>query len=69
MNAKILSYTLSRGVFAGATAGGASIRQDLDETKEMYGEPLTTREIINGKMKPPRAAAELIELLAKYSKG
>jgi lipid-binding SYLF domain-containing protein len=69
MNAKILSYTLSRGVFAGATAGGASIRQDLDENKEMYGEPLTTREIINGKMKPPRAAAELIELLAKYSKG
>lgn len=69
MNAKILSYTLSRGVFAGATAGGASIRQDLDENKEMYGEPLTTRDIINGRMKPPPAASELIQLLTKYSKG
>ena len=69
MNAKILSYTLSRGVFAGATAGGASIRQDLDENEELYGKPLTTREIIDGRMKPPPAASGLIQLLTKYSKG
>jgi lipid-binding SYLF domain-containing protein len=69
MNARILSYTLSRGVFAGATAGGASLRQDLDENKEMYGKELTTREVIDGKVTPPKAAAELLQLLARYTKG
>jgi lipid-binding SYLF domain-containing protein len=68
MNARILSYTLSRGVFAGATAGGASLRQDLDENKEMYGKELTTREVIDGKVTPPKAAAELLQLLAKHTK-
>ena len=68
MNARILSYTRSRGVFAGATAGGASIRQDLDENAEMYGRQLTTREIIEGKLDPPSAARELLSLLARYSK-
>lgn len=69
MNARILSYTLSRGVFAGATAGGASLRQDLDENREMYGKELTTREVIEGKVRPPKAAAELLQLLARHTKG
>jgi lipid-binding SYLF domain-containing protein len=68
MNARILGYVRSRGVFAGATVGGASIRQDVDENAEMYGKPLTTREVINGKLTPPKAAAELVGLLGKYSK-
>lgn len=68
MNARILSYARSRGAFAGATAGGATIRQDLDENKEMYGRELTTREVLQGTVKPPRAAAELLQLLTKYSK-
>lgn len=68
MNARIYSYARSRGAFAGATAGGASIRQDLDENKEMYGRELTTREVLQGGLKPPRAAAELLQLLTRYSK-
>ena len=68
MTARIYSYARSRGAFAGATAGGASIRQDLDENKEMYGRELTTREVLQGGVKPPRAAAELLGLLTKYSK-
>lgn len=68
MNARVYSYARSRGVFAGATAGGASIRQDLDENKEMYGRELTTREVLEGTVKPPAAAAELLQLLTKYSK-
>jgi lipid-binding SYLF domain-containing protein len=68
MNARVLSYARSRGVFAGATAGGASIRQDLDENREMYGKELTTRQVIQGTVTPPRAAAELLKLLGSYSK-
>jgi len=68
MNARVYSYARSRGVFAGATAGGATMRQDLDENKEMYGRALTTREVLQGEVNPPKAAAELLQLLTKYSK-
>lgn len=68
MNARVLAYSRSRGVFAGATAGGASIRQDVDENKEMYGRELTTREVLSGGLKAPKGSAELMSLLAKYSK-
>lgn len=70
MRAKILSYSRSRGVFAGLALTGATIRQDLDENNEMYGRKWTTREIIEGgKVAPPRAASALIDLLTKYSQG
>jgi lipid-binding SYLF domain-containing protein len=67
MNAKILSYSRSRGVFAGLALTGATIRQDLDENNEMYGRKWTTKDIVEGKVAPPRAASELIELLTTYS--
>lgn len=67
MNAKILSYSRSRGVFAGLALTGATIRQDLDENNEMYGRQWTTKEIVDGKVAPPRAASQLIELLTAYS--
>lgn len=70
MRAKILSYSRSRGVFAGLALTGATIRQDLDENNEMYGRKWTTEEIVKGgKVAPPRAASELIDLLTKYSQG
>ena len=71
MNAKILSYSRSRGVFAGIALTGATLRNDLDENKEIYGKPLTNEEVVNGNVKPPDAAADLLALLGKYprSKG
>ena len=67
LNARILSYVRSRGAFAGATVGGASIRQDTGENEKMYGRPLSTREVIQGKVKPTRAGAELLDLLTTYA--
>lgn len=70
MRAKILSYSRSRGVFAGLALTGATIRQDLDENNEMYGRKWTTKEVIQeGKVAPPRAASDLIDLLTQYSQG
>ena len=69
MRAKILAYSRSRGVFAGIALTGATLRQDLDENNEMYGRQWTTREIVDGRVAPPRAASDLIELLTKYSRG
>lgn len=67
MKAKILSYSRSRGAFAGVALTGATLRQDKDENKEMYGKPLSNKQIVNGQLPPPPAAAGLISLLNKYS--
>jgi SH3 domain-containing YSC84-like protein 1 len=67
MNAKILSYSRSRGVFAGVALTGATLRQDLDENSEMYGKRLTTKDIVSGDIKAPEAATDLLALLTKYS--
>jgi SH3 domain-containing YSC84-like protein 1 len=68
MRAKILSYSRSWGVFAGIALKGATLRQDLDGNKELYGRPLTNREIINGDTKPPDSATELLTTLNKFSR-
>ena len=67
MRAKVLSYSRSRGVFAGLALTGATLRQDLDENKEMYGSSTSNEQVLNGGLKPPAAAADLLALLNKYS--
>src|SRR5579872_2075141 len=44
--AEILSWSRSRGVFAGIALKGATLRQDKDANEDLYGKPLTTREIV-----------------------
>jgi SH3 domain-containing YSC84-like protein 1 len=66
MNAKILSYSRARGVFAGIALTGATLRQDLDENAEMYGKQITNEDIVSGNRKPPSDAAGLLAVLGKY---
>jgi lipid-binding SYLF domain-containing protein len=68
MTAKILSYSRSRGVFAGISLQGATLRQDLDENRELYGHRIANKQIVMKRMKAPAAAAELIEALKSYSR-
>jgi SH3 domain-containing YSC84-like protein 1 len=68
MSAGILSWSRSRGVFAGLTVGGGTLRNDLDENAELYGKRLTNKEVLTGGIKPPAAASGLIATLNKYSK-
>ena len=68
MTAKILSYSRSRGVFAGISLQGATLRQDLDENRELYGHRITNRQIVTRRMKAPAAAAELLTALSSYSR-
>ncbi len=65
MNAKILSYSRARGVFAGIALTGATLRQDLDENAEMYGKQITNEDIVSNR-KPPSDAAGLLAVLGKY---
>jgi SH3 domain-containing YSC84-like protein 1 len=67
MRAEILSWSRSRGAFAGVTLGGGTLRNDLDENKELYGKALTNQEVLSGSVKPPAAASGLIATLNKYT--
>ncbi len=67
MRAEILSCSRSRGVFAGISLQGATLRQDLDDNKELYGKAYETKDILTGNVAVPAAASKLISLLGKYS--
>lgn len=67
MSAEILSWSRSRGAFAGVSLDGATLRNDIDQNRAMYGTPWTTRQILNSSAKPPKEAYKLLELLTKYS--
>lgn len=67
LTAEILSWSRSRGVFAGVSLEGATLRQDLDDNRELYGRTLENREIIESELPVPKPARGLISLLNKYS--
>ncbi len=67
LTAQILSWSRSRGVFAGVSLQGATLRQDLDDNRELYGKNIENRQIIQTEPPIPEAAKELISLLNKYS--
>jgi SH3 domain-containing YSC84-like protein 1 len=56
METEILTYSRSRGAFAGLTLNGASIRRDDDSMRAIYGRHVTTRDVLLGKVKAPAAA-------------
>lgn len=67
MTAEILSWSRTRGIFAGISLQGATLRQDLDDNEALYGKKLDNKEIVQGHIAPPKAAARLLSLLSKYS--
>ncbi len=67
MKAKILSYSRSRGAFAGVSLAGTTLHQDEAANKAVYGKPMSASEILGGGMAVPAAASALTQTLAKYS--
>jgi lipid-binding SYLF domain-containing protein len=67
LRAEILSWSRSRGLFAGLSLEGATLRPDSDVNRELYGRELSNREILQGEVKTPRAARVLIAALNRYS--
>jgi SH3 domain-containing YSC84-like protein 1 len=65
MTAEILSYSRSRGLFAGVSLSGATLREDDSANKDMYGKALTNREILSGKIETPAVAKTFKNALAK----
>jgi lipid-binding SYLF domain-containing protein len=66
MNAEILSYSRSKGLFAGISLDGAVVQADHSGDRSMYGHDVTHEEILGGKMPIPVSARHLIEELDSY---
>ena len=67
MTAEILSWSRSKGLFAGVSLDGATLRNDLDENEALYGQRWTSKQILGSGAKMPEAASKLIAVLNKYS--
>jgi lipid-binding SYLF domain-containing protein len=67
MRAEMLSYSRSRGLFAGISLQGATLRPDADANEEMYGKGISNKEIITTDVKPPAAADKLENLMDRNS--
>ena len=66
MKSKILSYSRSRGAFAGVSLNGSTLKQDNDANKALYGKPMDATAIMAG-TPSPAAAAPMLQALNKYS--
>ena len=68
MTAEILSWSRSRGVFAGVALDGATLRGDDDANRDLYGKKLSVRDIVTGEVDVhvPPSARPLIQRLSKY---
>jgi len=56
MNTQVLTYSRSKGAFAGLTLEGAVVRQDADSTRAIYGKNMKFRNILSGKVSTPKSA-------------
>src|SRR6476646_3887695 len=64
MNAEILSYSRNKGLFAGVSLEGSTLRSDGSANQKLYGRKLTAKDIIrDGKVGIPASAHELVSLL------
>ena len=67
MHADILSWSRTQGLFAGVALEGATLRQDLDDNANIYGQRLENRAIVSSRRRMPPAAAKLVAVLNRYS--
>lgn len=64
MNTEMLTYSRSKGVFAGLRLEGAVIEQDDDSTRAIYGKHMMFRNILSGKAKTPKSGEAFIEAVS-----
>lgn len=67
LHAEILSYSRSRGLFAGAVLKGATLRSDDKDNQILYGKAVRHEDILRGHVAAPASAAPLLNMLSAYS--
>jgi len=66
LHAEILSWSRSRGLFAGLSLEGSTLRPDKSEDDKLYGEKVQNEQILQGALKTPRSARPLVAELNRY---
>jgi lipid-binding SYLF domain-containing protein len=67
LTAGILSWSRSRGAFAGLALKGATLRQDTEANEHVYGKKLENREIVNQSFQAPASVRKFQDMLSRYS--
>ncbi len=68
MDAEILSYSRSKGLFAGVSLEGSTLREDAGDNEDLYGKKIGAKEILlEGKAAVPDAAKSLLQVLQEAS--
>src|ERR1700692_2543731 len=67
MKAEMLTYSRARGLFAGIDLNGASVTQDKDETRILFGKMVPFETILSGKVAAPDGSGTFLEAVRKYS--
>ena len=67
MNTELLTYSRSKGVFAGLTLEGAVVEQDNDSTRAIYGKHMSFRNILSGRASTPRSADAFLKAISEAS--
>jgi len=67
MRAQVLTYSRSRGLFAGLELNGAVIKQDKDSTREFYGRMVPFKTALKGDVEAPKTAYPFLSTLAKWA--
>ncbi len=67
MHAEILSWSRARGLFAGISLDGSTLRPDKDDNRVLYGGDTSQQDILTGKTSHPAAAEALYSALRKYT--
>jgi len=67
MRSEVLSYSRSRGVFAGLELNGAVIKQDDDDTRHLYGKEVPFKDILTGQVRAPEGTQRFVSVVRKYS--
>jgi lipid-binding SYLF domain-containing protein len=64
MNTEMLTYSRSKGAFAGLTLEGAVVQQDDDSTRAIYGKNMKFRNILSGKVSAPKSADAFLKAVS-----
>jgi len=67
MRAEMLSYSRARGLFAGVSLEGSTLRPDNEGNTLVYGSPMPARDLVKGGVAVPSAAKPMVDLLNKRS--
>jgi SH3 domain-containing YSC84-like protein 1 len=67
MRAEVLTYSRSRGLFAGVDLSGAVIKQDKDETIALFGKMVPFETILRGNTPEPEGSSAFLQAVRKYS--